>query len=83
MAERQPIRPISGAKSFAGSAAFTPFHADSQDFLARRPVMVCRCAAAIGGESRLLDGWELLDRLQRTDRALYNALSRTPCLHRF
>jgi hypothetical protein len=46
MAERQPIRPISGAKSFAGSAAFTPFHADSQDFLARRPASRSWCAGA-------------------------------------
>jgi gamma-butyrobetaine dioxygenase len=86
MVERQPIRPISGAKSFAGSAAFTPLHTDSQDFLGAPPglqVMVCRCAAAVGGETRLLDGWELLDRLERTDRALYDALSRTPRLHRF
>jgi hypothetical protein len=86
MVERQPIRPIAAAKSFAGSAAFTPFHTDSQDFFGAPPglqIMVCRCAAAIGGETRLLDGWALLDRLERTDRALYDVLTRTPRLHRF
>lgn len=86
MVERQPIRPVEGAKSFAGSAAFTPFHTDSQDFFGAPPglqVMVCRRAAAIGGQIRLLDGWALLDRLERTDRALYDALADTPRLHRF
>ena len=86
MVERQPIRPFEGAKSFAGSAAFTPFHTDSQDFFGAPPglqVMVCRRAAAIGGEIRLLDGWALLDRLERTDRALYEDLGSTPRLHRF
>jgi hypothetical protein len=86
MVERQPIRPIAGAKSFAGSAVFTPFHTDSQDFFGAPPglqVMVCRSAAAIGGETHLLDGWALLDRLERTDRALYDALTRTPRVHRF
>jgi hypothetical protein len=45
--------------------------------------MVCRRAAAIGGETRLLDGWALLDRLERTDRGLYESLTSTPRLHRF
>jgi gamma-butyrobetaine dioxygenase len=86
MVERQSIRPTAAAKSFAGSAAFTPFHTDSQDFLGAPPglqIMVCRRAAAIGGETRLLDGWALLDRLERTDSALYESLTRTPRLHRF
>ena len=45
MVERQSIRPTAAAKSFAGSAAFTPFHTDSQDFLGAPPglqIMVCR-----------------------------------------
>lgn len=78
--------PIAAAKSFAGGAAFTPFHTDSQDFLGAPPglqIMVCRRAAAIGGETRLLDGWALLDRLERPDSALYESLTRTPRLHRF
>ena len=86
MVERQPIRPIEGAKSFAGSAAFTPFHTDSQDFFGAPPglqVMVCRRAAAIGGQTCLVDGWALLDRLEDTDHALYEDLTRTPRLHRF
>jgi gamma-butyrobetaine dioxygenase len=86
MVERQLIRPIAAPKSFAGSARFTPFHTDSQDFLGAPPglqIMVCRRAAAVGGETRLLDGWALLDRLERTDGALYESLVRTPRLHRF
>lgn len=86
MVERQAIRPVAAPKSFAGSARFTPFHTDSQDFLGAPPglqVMVCRRAAASGGETRLLDGWALLDRLARTDPPLHDALTRTPRLHRF
>lgn len=86
MVERQAIRPMGAPNSFAGSARFTPFHTDSQDFLGAPPglqIMVCRRAAATGGETRLLDGWTLLDRLERTDGALYESLTRTPRLHRF
>jgi len=86
MVERQPIRPMARAKSFAGGAMFTPFHTDSQDFLGAPPglqIMVCHRAAATGGETRLLDGWALLDRLQRTNHDLYESLKRTPRLHRF
>jgi gamma-butyrobetaine dioxygenase len=86
MVERQPIRAVARAKSFAGSAVFTPFHTDSQDFFGAPPglqIMVCRHAAASGGQTRLLDGWALLDRLERTDRGLHDALVSTPRLHRF
>ncbi len=86
MAERQPIRPVPGGRSFAGSAVFTPLHTDSQDFLGAPPgiqVMVCRRAAPSGGETRLVDGWALLERLERTDRALFDALLGVPRLHRF
>jgi gamma-butyrobetaine dioxygenase len=86
MVERQPIRPIAGARSFAGSSVFTPFHTDSQDFLGAPPglqVMVCRRAAASGGETRLVDGWALLDQIERGDPALYDALLTVPRLHRF
>jgi gamma-butyrobetaine dioxygenase len=86
MVERQAIRPIAAPNSFAGSARFTPFHTDSQDFLGAPPalqIMVCRRAAPVGGETRLLDGWALLDRVERTNNALYEALTRTPRHHRF
>ncbi len=46
MVERQPIRPTAAAKSFAGSAAFTPFHTDSQDFLGAPPACRSWCAGA-------------------------------------
>ena len=55
MVERQPIRPIAGARSFAGTSVFTPFHTDSQDFLGAPPalqIMVCRGAAPNGGATR-------------------------------
>lgn len=86
MVERQPIRPAPGARSFAGTSVFTPFHTDSQDFLGAPPglqIMVCRRAAAHGGETRLLDGWALLDHLALADPALHDALLSVPRLHRF
>jgi hypothetical protein len=85
MVERQPIRPV-GGRSFASSSAFTPFHTDSQDYRGGSPglqVMVCRRAARAGGETRLVDGWALIDRIARTDPALHEALTRTPRRHRF
>ena len=86
MVERQPIRPTPGARSFAGTAVFTPFHTDSQDFLGAPPaiqVMVCHRAATRGGATRLLDGWALLEHLARSNPSLHDALLTVPRLHRF
>ena len=86
MVERQPIRPIPGGRSFASSQGFTPFHTDSQDYRGVSPglqVMVCRRAARSGGQPRLVDGWALLDRIERTDRVLHAALTMVGRRHRF
>lgn len=86
MVERQAIRPLPGGRSFAASAAFTPFHTDSQDYLGAPPglqVMICRRAAASGGATRLIDGWALLERIERDDPALFDALLAVPRRHRF
>jgi gamma-butyrobetaine dioxygenase len=86
MVERQPIRPIPDARSFAGGAMFTPFHTDSQDYLGAPPglqVMVCRRPAVRGGETRLVDGWAVLDQLAAGDRALFDALLEVPRTQRF
>ena len=86
MVERQAIRPLPGGRSFASSAAFTPLHTDSQDYLGTPPllqVMLCRRAASRGGETHLVDGWALLDHLHATDRPLFEALRREPRRQRF
>lgn len=86
MVERQPIRPLPQGRSFASSQVFTPFHTDSQDFLGAPPaiqVMVCKRAAATGGETRLLDGTALLARLARENPALHAQLLQAPRTHRF
>lgn len=77
MVERQPVRPIEGGRSFASTRGFTPLHTDSQDFLGAPPslqVMLCRAAADRGGETRLLDTWQLVASLEKTDPALHRAL---------
>lgn len=86
MVERQAIRPLPDGRSFASSTAFTPFHTDSQDYLGTPPglqAMICRRAAASGGATRLIDGWALLERIERDDPALFEALFATPRSHRF
>jgi len=86
MVELQPIRPRPDGRSFASTSGFTPFHTDSQDYLGVSPdlqVMICRKAAARGGESRLLDGDALLARLARDQPALHHALHTVVRTHRF
>lgn len=86
MVERQPIRPLPDGRSFASTTVFTPFHTDSQDYQGAPPaiqIMVCRRAAAAGGETRLLDGAALLGRLARENPELHAHLLRTPRTHRF
>ncbi|MBX3160593.1 MAG: TauD/TfdA family dioxygenase [Deltaproteobacteria bacterium] len=86
MVERQAIRPLPGGTSFAASSGFTPFHTDSQDYLGAPPalqVMICRRAAPAGGATRLVDGWALLEQLERDDHALFEALFAVARHHRF
>jgi hypothetical protein len=74
MIERQPIRPHQHGTSFASTAIETPLHTDSQDYRGAPPnlqVMACVRAAPRGGETRLVDGWALLE---RCDPALRHAL---------
>lgn len=86
MVERQPIRPVQGGRSIASTNGFAPFHTDSQDHRGLSPwlqILVCRRPGARGGESRLLDGYRLLARLEREHRDLARALRTVPRTHRF
>lgn len=77
LVERQPIRPIDGGRSFASTNVDTPLHTDSQMFAgasAAIQILVCIRPAARGGESVLVDGARLLDRLERENRGLASAL---------
>jgi hypothetical protein len=77
MVERQPIRPRPGGRSFSSGTAPAPFHTDSQRHLGAPPdlqLMLCLAAADRGGESRYLDSWALLGRLEREEPALFRAL---------
>src|SRR3954463_12489056 len=73
LVERQPIRPVPEGRSFASTRRDTPLHTDSQMFLhmpAAIQVLVCVKAAPRGGESVLVDGARLLDRLEHDDPSL-------------
>lgn len=81
LVERQPIRPVTGGRSFASTQVFTPLHSDSQRYEGRSPavqIMVCARSAERGGESLLVDGWAALDRVAARDPALLRALFETP-----
>src|SRR5262249_14590487 len=84
--ERQPIRAVPGARSFAASSGDAPLHSDSQMFLgapAHAQVLVCVRAADRGGECRLLDTWALVARVRAEDPALFAALLEAPRHLRF
>lgn len=86
MVERQPIRPVEGGRSFASTRIDTPLHTDSQMFLgapATIQVLVCVEPASRGGESVLVDGARMLDRLERDDAALASALFDVERVQRF
>lgn len=86
MVERQAIRPVPGGRSIASTSGFAPFHTDSQDYRGLSPalqILVCRRPGERGGESRLLDGYRLLDRLTRDQPELARALRTVPRTHRF
>lgn len=75
LVERQPVRPVDGARAFAGSRAEAPLHTDSQLFLGVPPavqILVCIEPAPKGGESVLVDGGEVLARCEpAVARALF------------
>jgi hypothetical protein len=86
MVEVQPIRPRPDGRSFASTTGFTPLHTDSQDYRGVSPalqIMVCKRAAASGGETRLVDGRALIDAIANRDPQLHTALVTTPRRHRF
>ncbi|MCC6645837.1 MAG: TauD/TfdA family dioxygenase [Polyangiaceae bacterium] len=86
MVERQPIRPVPGARSVAASDGDAPLHTDSQPFRglpAHLQVMACRAPAAEGGESLLVDAFDLCEQLAARDPGLLSALSTTPRRHSF
>jgi gamma-butyrobetaine dioxygenase len=75
--ERQPIRKVDGGRSFASTSVMTPLHTDSQDFLGAPPaiqLMACRARASRGGQTLLLDTWELTRRIERDEPGLSAAL---------
>ncbi len=77
LVERQPVRPVDGARAFAGSRAEAPLHTDSQLLLgvpAAVQILLCVRAAERGGESVLVDGAELVARLDRTQPELARSL---------
>lgn len=81
MAEAQPIRPVPHGRSFASTDRETPLHTDSQSHLDAPPnlqIMVCEHSAREGGETVLVDGWALLDRIGRDDPALFADLFDVP-----
>lgn len=77
MVERQTIRSLPNGRNFATGSMPAPFHTDSQCFFGAPPhvqLMICIKPASENGESRYLDGWSLLERLEREDPALLDHL---------
>ena len=86
LVERQPIRPVRGARSFAASDGPAPLHTDSQRWFGLPPhvqLLCCVRPAARGGECVLLDARELLARVQRGAPALHARLLAEPRTLRF
>lgn len=86
LVERQPIRPIDGGRSFASTRVDTPLHTDSQMVLgmsATLQILICVKPAARGGESVLVDGAQLLTRLEREDPAFASVLFDVDRVQRF
>lgn len=81
LVEAHPIRPVPHGRSFAATSRFTPLHTDSQSHRGVPPhwqLMLCLRPAAHGGETLLLDGWALLERIEAEDPALHHALLTRP-----
>lgn len=84
--ERQPLRPVPGARSFAAGKGPAPLHTDSQPLdgvPAHLQVMACQRDAPEGGESLLLDGFALCERLAQGAPSLFARLVQEPRELRF
>lgn len=76
MIERQPIKPLPNARSIASSREASPLHTDSQMLFgipAAVQILVCVKPAERGGESTLVDGDAVIERLERENEDLARA----------
>jgi hypothetical protein len=76
-AEQQSIRVVDGGRTFSSSNGEAPPHTDGQPFMGAPPdvqFMLCVEPAARGGENLFVDTWPMLERLERDDPALLDAL---------
>jgi hypothetical protein len=86
MVERQPIRPMASARSIASSREASPLHTDSQMLFgipAAAQILVCVKSAERGGESTLVDGDAVIERVEREDEALARAAFDVDRVQRF
>lgn len=86
MVERQPIRPLPNARSIASSREASPLHTDSQMLFGIPPavqILVCVKPADRGGESTLVDGDAVIERLERENEDLARAAFDVERLQRF
>lgn len=86
MVERQPIKPLPSARSIASSREASPLHTDSQMLFgipAAVQILVCVKPAVRGGESTLVDGDAVIERLERENADLARAAFDVDRLQRF
>lgn len=81
LTEVQPIRPVPHACLFAASTGVAPLHTDSQQWRGRPPdlqLTACLRPSADGGESVLVDGFAIAERVRSESPSVYDALLRQP-----
>jgi gamma-butyrobetaine dioxygenase len=86
MVERQPIKPLPNARSIASSREASPLHTDSQMLFgvpAAVQILVCVKPAERGGESTLVDGDAVIERLERENEGLARAAFDVDRVQRF
>ena len=86
LTEVQPIRPVPNARSFAASTGAAPLHTDSQLWRgrpAKLQLTACLRPSEEGGESVLVDGFAVAERLRCESPALYRELLQRPRCMRF
>lgn len=77
LTEVQPIRPVAHARSFAASTGGAPLHTDSQQWRGRPAdlqLTACLRPSGEGGESTLVDGFALAERLSTHAPTLLDAM---------